>query len=226
MEVKRVPSLLEERQEYTYEQAFRLYDEIARVSCEQDNQEIARKNAIEKSAIDARNVESRRVAELKNDEMLKKVEEENSKRIAEAKSKRVGDKKKRHMIIWGVSFFLSLFAAFSAEKDSIFNMFFFMANLLFWGYIINYFVKYTEYAPELLKYEAYSPKEEQFSPIPNVSYTFIPSGVIQCSSCATKTRLDNKNENSKCPNCGSEIFVVSKMESNVTIKSIARSDTA
>lgn len=226
MEVKRVPSLLEERQEYTYEQAFRLYDEVARVSCEQDNQEIARKNAIEQSAIDARNNESRRVAELKNDEARKKVEEENSRRIAEAESKKAADKKKRHMIIWGVSFVLSLFVAFSAEKDVISMFIFWMFNWLFWGYIINYFVKYTEYAPELLKYEAYSPKEENFSPIPSVNYTFIPSGVIQCSSCATKTRLDNKNENSKCPNCGSEIFVVSKMESNVTIKSIARSDTA
>ena len=107
MEVKRVPSLLEERQEYTYEQAFRLYDEIAKVSCEQDNMEIGRKNAVEKSAIDAKNAESRRIAESKNDEALRKVEEENSRRIADAAGKTKGDKKQRHIIIWAVSFVLN-----------------------------------------------------------------------------------------------------------------------
>ncbi|NWH06845.1 hypothetical protein [Desulfobacter latus] len=204
MERKSLPSLLESKREYTYEEAFRIYDEAGRAACAEENRKIAQQNAKRQEEVNNRNKDRESQAQEKN------AQAESEARMLNSKAK-----KARLIKVAIISFIIALVLSITAEEGSVFLI------VLPISFIILMFIIKPKY--HWANHE--EAEKEELSEIASKNYTFLPSGTIQCSSCGTKTKIDTKDATSTCPNCRSEIFVISNMEDNVTVKTMARSKT-
>ena len=228
MQVRHVSRLLEDRKEYTYEQAFRLYDEAAKLACIEDNKAIKARNIEAQRKIDNENAIIYQNTEARNQQEKERVDRTNAQllELFNEKNKKIEKERNIKVAIWAAIFWSPMLIVLAKDFDLasiLMATATFAVYFLFFRFIANLFSKASKLSsPELKVYTPEQPRLKVAHLESLEEYTFIPSGVVQCSSCATKTRLDNKTKDSKCPNCGSEIFVVSQMEDNVTIKSIAR----
>ena len=209
MDRKSLPNLLEPKREYTYEEAFRIYDDAGSVACAEENREIAQENAKLEKKVNKRN----KVRESK-------AREKNALSENVAKKRNSKAKKTRLIKVALISLIIALvLSSIVVEVLSIgLNMGVVFMVVLPITFIILMFKKKPKH--HLPDYE--EAWKEELSKIPLKYYTFLPSGTIQCSSCGTKTKIDTKDATSTCPNCRSEIFVISEMEDNVTVKTMAR----
>jgi len=203
MELKPLPNLLEEKHEYTYEEAFHIYDKAGKEACEEENRAIKEKNTATKIEIDAVNIKNKKVADNKNTQAEEKARKKNSE-----------ENITRWMKIAGISFVIAVVLGSAAGNAGVFFIVLLIAFAILVGVIDQ---KYHSSNKEKAKVDT-------FDEIPTKNYTFLPSGIIQCSSCGTKTKIDNKDSSSTCPNCHSEIFIISKIDNNVTIKTMAQSE--
>ena len=210
MERKSLPSLLEPKHEYTYEEAFRIYDESGRAACAEENKKIARENAKKLEKVTASNKERERQTEAKNTQSKKEAEALNSKA-----------KKSRLIKVAIISFIVALVLSIAAAVVFIVELPITFVVIMPITFVVLMLIIKPKH--HWANYE--EPEKEELSETASKNYTFLPSGIIQCSSCGTKTKIDTKDATSTCPNCRSEIFVISDMEDNVTVKTMARSKT-
>ena len=182
--------LLTEGQEYSYAEAFNIYDLVAIEECERANTKIDNKNKKEKKRTNSI-----------NETAYSQMSDENDER------ERIINKRRKALLIWGILLIVIGLVLLVAIIGII--------PILIGLWLI--FVK----RPKLFSSFDYA-EELQFEPEPHVSFTYLPIGTIACSSCGTKTKIEGKGRKSNCPNCHSEIFVISQMDKNVQVKQLAK----
>ena len=204
-----LPNLLQSGKEYTYVETFEIYDLAGRKACAEENERIRHDNENKKNEVDSYNERRERETDI-----------ENTRRSKEAEKKEIElnrQRRKKILIISAViSFVLAIFFAVVSESGMGFIIGFLISFALLYFLLGKLIKEKREYA-DWVEFEQ---KDFQARSLKN--YTFHPSGTIQCSSCGTKTKIDTKDTDSTCPNCHSEIFVVSEMEANVIVKPLVR----
>jgi DNA-directed RNA polymerase subunit RPC12/RpoP len=153
------------------------------------------------SKIDAKNKKSQDAVDYENSNEARIANDKTDKDKIEYEGKR------KSLLIWGILLILIGLALLFIVIGLI--------PLLIGLWMI--FIKRPK-----LDYEIAGHNKKNFEPEPHVSFTYFPMGTVACSSCGTKTRIETKTKDESCPNCHSEIFVISQMDKNVQVKQLAK----